>query len=251
MNNEYSPELLCWLGLASRETAVIAARAGFGRCVIDCEHGSIGLETMATMITALKAMGAEAYVRVPDLSEGIIKHALDSGALGVIVPYVETVADAESAVRAFFYPPRGARGTAAAVIAATGYGTDTEYVGRWNDTGRLILQIESRMGLAAAAGIAAVEGVGALFFGPFDYAQDAGLEPEQDGAALEQAFTGVVNAAHGAGRLVGVFPWPGTTPAILAGEGADMIAVASDVVTLKSGFETALQVSSLSISDVS
>lgn len=249
MSND--PEFLCWLGLASCESAIIALHAGFRHVVIDCEHGTIGVETMAAMIAVARAAGATVYVRVPELSEAWIKHALDSGAGGVIVPYVETVEEAKRAVRAAFYAPVGARGSAVGVIAASGYGAEAEYVERWNRDGRLILQIESRAGVAAAADIAAVPGVTDLFFGPYDYAQGAGLDPAADSAELEAVFAGVARAADQAGKGVGVFPWPGATPAELARTGAGMIAVASDIVTLKAGLTKALQVASLSSSAVS
>lgn len=233
------PVGVCWLGLPTAASARIAGSAGFGACVIDCEHGLIGVETMGAMITALKAEGSAAFVRVPENAKGTIQRALDAGADGIVVPYVETVAEAERAARAFHYPPQGARGAATAVIAATRYGADAAaYEDAWNDRGFLALQIESRAGLAAAPAFAAVPGVDMLFFGPFDYAQDAGLDPEGDSATLAAVFAEVVAAARGAGRLSGVFPWPGATPEML--KGADMIARASDIVTLRLGLASAL-----------
>ncbi|MEM9147569.1 MAG: aldolase/citrate lyase family protein [Pseudomonadota bacterium] len=232
------PAAVCWLGLPTAASARIAALAGYRLATIDTEHAAIGPETAAAMILALRGEGAAALVRVSGLATGPIQHALDSGATGIIVPYVETVAAAEAAVRAFHFPPLGARGQAAAVVAATGYGTDAGYGERWADTGLLALQIESRAGLAAARAIAAVPGVDMLFFGPFDYAQDAGLDPATDGAVLAAAFADIVAAAHAADRLAGVFPWPGASEADLAG--ADMVARASDIVTLRLGLQATL-----------
>lgn len=234
------PVAVAWLGLASEGVAAIAAGAGFRAAVIDREHGAIGIGTAAAMAAALRAGGAAPFVRVPCLDRGAIQHALDSGAAGVVVPYVESAAEAAAAVRAAFYPPLGARGVAAGVIAATHYGADPGYVARWNATGILAVQIESRAGLAAAAEIAAVPGLDMLFFGPFDYAQDAGLDPETDGAAIGAAFARVVAAARAAGRLSGVFPWPGTDARRLAADGADMIARAADILVLGAGLRAAL-----------
>lgn len=234
------PVALAWLGLASPAAAAMAAGAGFPAAVIDREHGAIGLETAAAMVTALRAGGAVPLVRVPELSRGAIQHALDAGAAGVMIPYVESAEEAAEAARATYYAPQGNRGTAASVIAATGYGRDTGYTAAWNARGLLAVQIESRKGLAAAPAIAAVPGVDMLFFGPFDYAQDAGLDPAADGAALAEAFARIVAAARAAGGLAGVFPWPGASPQALAGSGADAIARASDIAVLARGLAAAL-----------
>ncbi|MEO0623935.1 MAG: aldolase/citrate lyase family protein [Pseudomonadota bacterium] len=229
---------VCWLDIPSAAVARIAGAAGFPAAVIDREHGAIGIETAAAMMLALRAEGAAPFVRVPDLGKGAIQHALDSGAAGIVVPYVETPAQAVEAVRAAHYPPLGARGAAGGVIAATRYGADADYAGTWAERDFLAVQIESRAGLAAAPEIAAVPGVDMLFFGPFDYSQDAGLDPAADGAALTAAFAEVVAAAKGAGRLAGVFPWPGARDVHLTG--AAMVARASDVATLAEGLRQAL-----------
>lgn len=229
-----------WLGLPSPAICRIATEAGFRFGVIDREHGTIGIESAAEMIMTLKAAGARAMVRVPDCAAGEIKHALDAGADGIVVPYVETAAEAEAALEAFAFPPLGKRGFATPVIAATGYGSDTTYGATWNDRGILAVQIESRKALGNARAIAAVNGVDMLFFGPFDYAQDAGLDSATVGAALMSVFREIVAAAKAEGKLAGVFPWPGTTVPKLAEAGASLIAAASDVVTLRNGFANAL-----------
>lgn len=232
------PVAVCWLDLPSPAVARIAALAGFRAATVDCEHGAIGVETMAAMVAALRAEGAAPLVRVAGTHRGPIQQALDSGAAGVVIPYVESAAEAAEAVRAVHFPPLGVRGAAGAVIAATDYGADPGYEAGWAGRGLLAVQIESRAGLACAGAIAAVPGVDMLFFGPFDYARDAGLDPAAEGPALAAPFARVVAAAREAGALAGVFPWPGATAEHLSG--ADMIARASDIVTLRRGFETAL-----------
>ncbi|MDT8343850.1 MAG: aldolase/citrate lyase family protein [Thermohalobaculum sp.] len=245
------PARCLWVGLPSGTTAEIAGTAGAEIAVIDTEHGTIDTACMAEMLRALAPSGTGTLVRVAELSEGRIKHALDAGAGGILVPYVESVAEAERAVRAALYAPQGARGQAAAVVRATGFGRDAGYVAGWNARAIVAVQIESHKGLRHAAEIAAVEGVDMLFFGPYDYAQDAGLDPATDGAVLAEVFGQIVAAARAAGKTVGVFPWPGVTPAGLAAAGADLITVASDVVTLAAGLRAAVQAIELSISDVS
>jgi 4-hydroxy-2-oxoheptanedioate aldolase len=234
------PARCLWLDIPSAFAAEIAGRAGAELCVVDVEHGQIGLETMADMIRALELTGTPALVRVGDASPGGIKHALDAGAMGVIVPYVECVADARAAIRAFHTPPLGTRGTAPPLTRAGRFGAEAGYTSTWNDTGLLVLQIESAKGLAEAGPIAALPGADMLFFGPYDYATDLGLDPIADGTALMRAFQTMRGVAHGEGKLAGAFPWPGAALAQLLTEGADLAAAGSDVMALVAGLSEQL-----------
>lgn len=235
------PARCFWLDLPSPMAAEVAGRVGPELCVIDTEHGQIGPETLADMLRALALSGTPALVRVGDAGAGRVKHALDAGAAGLIVPYVETVEEARAAVRAFCTPPLGARGMASVVSRATGFGADADYARQWNARGLLAVQIETGRGLATASAIAAVEGVDMLFLGPSDYAVDRGLDPVADSDAIIAAFREMRACAHGAGKLAGAFPWPGADPARLIAEGADLVAAGSDVRALMQGLRAGLE----------
>jgi 2-keto-3-deoxy-L-rhamnonate aldolase RhmA len=235
------PARCFWLDLPSAMAAEVAGRVGPELCVIDTEHGQIGPETLVDMLRALALSGTPALVRVGDAGAGGVKHALDAGAAGLIVPYVETVEEARAAMRAFCTPPLGARGMASVVSRATGFGADADYAREWNARGLLALQIETGRGLAAASAIAAIKGVDMLFFGPSDYAADRGLDAVAESGAILAAFREMAAAAHGAGKLVGAFPWPGAEPARLIAEGADLVAAGSDVRALMQGLRAGLE----------
>jgi 4-hydroxy-2-oxoheptanedioate aldolase len=160
------PARCFWLDLPSAMTAEIAGYAGVELCVIDTEHGQIGPETVTNMLLALDLSKTPVLVRLGDAGAGRVKHALDAGAAGVMIPYIETVTEARAAVRAFCAPPLGQRGMATGVSRAAGFGAIRDYAQTWNDTGLLALQIETAKGLAAAPEIAALPGVDMLFFGP-------------------------------------------------------------------------------------
>ena len=234
------PARCIWLDLPSAAAAEIAGQAGPEIAVIDTEHGQIGPETVADMLRALDLTGTPALVRVGDASPGRIKHALDAGAAGIIVPYVETVAEARAAVRAFCFPPAGARGMATIVTRAGRFGADAPYAREWNDRGLLALQIESARGLAAAPEIADVDGVDMLFLGPADFAADRGIDQAADSDAILEALREMGGAARAAGKLVGAFPWPGADPARLVAEGVDLVAAGSDVRALMDGLAAGL-----------
>ncbi len=229
-----------WLDIPSAMTAEIAGQAGAELCVVDAEHGQIGPETMVQMLRTLELSGTPGIVRVGDAAPGSIKYALDGGAVGVIVPYVESVEEARAAIDTFYLPPRGKRGTATIVTRAGGFGADPDYGPRWNDTGLLALMIETGKGLAAAPDIAALEGADILFFGPYDFATDRGLDPIGDGEAILQAYRSMADTAHQAGKLAAAFPWPSADAARLLSEGADLVAIGADVIALKQGLASAL-----------
>lgn len=230
------PQCCVWLGLGDATVAEIAARSGFRLGVIDTEHGAISSAALPDMLRALALHGAAGLVRVGGLLPVEAKRALDCGAAGVLFPQIETVAEARAAAAATRLPPEGRRGTATGVVRAAGFGLGADYAATWNDRVLTGVQIESRAGLAQADEIAAVDGIHMLFFGPYDYALDSGLDPAQDGDLIEAAFSEVLRAAAAAGKVAGVFPWPGATPSALAAAGASLICSASDVRLLVDGF---------------
>ena len=163
---------------------------------IDTEHGQIGPETVTNMLRALDLSNTPALVRLGDAGAGRVKHALDAGAAGVLIPYIETVEEARAAVRVFCAPPLGKRGMATGVSRAGSFGANKDYARTWNDTGILALQIETGKGLAVAADIAALEGVDMLFFGPSDYSADQNLDVALFHSKVQRGLTVVVTLVH-------------------------------------------------------
>ena len=236
------PQARClWVDIPSAMVAEIVGRAGAEAVVLDTEHGQIGPETLANMLRALALTGTPGIVRLGDAGAGRVKHALDAGAAGVLIPFVETADEARAAVRAFYTPPFGTRGLAPAVSRAAAYGADTDYAKTWNQRGILALQIETAKGLENAAEIAAVDGGDMLFFGPGDYSLDNGLSLTSDGAKIMAALRKMIAAAHGANKMAGAFPWAdGGDPATLIAEGAELVAAGSDVRAMAGGLAAGL-----------
>jgi len=236
------PARCFWLDLPSAMAAEIAGRQGPELCVIDTEHGQIGPGMAADMLRALDVTSTPALVRLGDAGAGRVKHALDAGAAGVIIPFVETAEEAAAAARNFLTPPKGTRGLAPAVSRGARYGQDATYAATWNDRGILAVQIETRKGLANAVAIAAVDGVDMLFFGPGDFSLDSGLSLTSDGPEIMAACRQVIAIAHAAGKLAGVFPWAdGGSPAEVIAEGADLVAAGSDVRAMAQGLKAGLE----------
>ena len=103
-----------------------------------------------------------------------IKQVLDAGAQTLLIPMVESAAQAEGLVRAMRYPPEGVRGSGAALARASRFSAIPDYIATANAQMCLLVQVETRAGLAALDDILGVEGVDGVFIGPSDLAADMG-----------------------------------------------------------------------------
>ncbi len=228
----------CWLDLPSPQVAEIMAQAGFDFIVVDLEHGPMSVETAQVQMMAIGTQ-AHAIVRVPEGTEAWIKRVLDAGAGGVMVPKVESAAQAAEIVSWAFYAPKGQRGDARRVVRASGWGLNSEtYKTDWNTDGVVSVQIESVAGLENLEAIASVEGVTQLFFGSSDYSADAGVSIDSDETLAAGAMVAAAAKAHG--LQSGSVLFPQGTPQVLAKLGFTHIAVAGDVAALRDSFEGSL-----------
>lgn len=227
----------CFIGLPSVAAADIIGRCGYDFGLIDMEHGPIGFETALGQLAALERSGVAGVIRTPIAANPWISQALDLGAAGVMAPNVRSPEMAEEVVAAATIGPEGRRGVATRVIRAADYGEDPDYEEAWNSLRVVIAQIESPRGLDAAAEIASVDGVDVLFFGPADYAAQAGYPGSADVAA---ALDRLIAVGRAAGKRVGSVPLPGVTAADMIARGVSFAAVASDVALLRVAGENAL-----------
>lgn len=164
-----------WVKLPTSDSVELLARAGFDFLVVDMEHAPLDVLTVHQLLGTARGCGVPALVRVPDRTPSTISRVLDSGASGVLVPHVDTVADARSVVSAGRFPPHGSRGYGPTVRAGA-WGADVPGYRAAGAQMALVPQLESREAVAAAREIGAVEGVDALFVGPADLAVATGLD---------------------------------------------------------------------------
>ncbi len=152
----------------------IMARAGFDFLVVDAEHAPFDRTTIDMMLIAGRAAACPVLVRVPTSRPDWVLNVLDGGAAGVMVPHVETAAQAQALARSVTYCP-GGRGFAGTTRAAEYAGrTLSEHLGKARDEVSLICQIEDPEGVINHAEIAGVDGVDALFIGRADLAVSHG-----------------------------------------------------------------------------
>lgn len=167
------PTIGSWLSLASDETCEIMAQGRFEWLGIDMEHTAIGVNDMARLIRIAELSGIAPIVRVGANDPLLIKRALDAGAHGIIVPMVCTAADAEAAVAAAHYPPRGTRGVG--LHRAQDYGGGFAEYREWAERELVVIaQIEHKDGVENLDAIMSTPGIDAFFVGPYDLSASFG-----------------------------------------------------------------------------
>jgi 4-hydroxy-2-oxoheptanedioate aldolase len=216
-----------WLTLASPTATEIAAEAGFDWLLIDMEHAP---NDVADVVHHLRATGrgtAEPVVRAPVLDSTIVKRLLDAGVRSFMFPNIETVAQAELAVAATRYPPRGVRGVSATTRGA-GYGRWPDYFKTAEDDICVLLQLETVAGIDAASEIAAVDGVDVLFIGPSDLSASMGHIGNPTAPAVQERIRTGLAAIKAAGVASGTLNFTFDAAVKQFGEGFDIIAVGGD-----------------------
>lgn len=223
-----------WTELFSPAATEIMAGAGYDCTMIDLEHGTADLGDAVAVMRALQGSGCTPLVRVPANDPAWIKRVLDAGAQGVMVPSVNSAAEAEAAVAASHYPPRGFRGMAAPIVRGARYGRDWQgYVREIAESLLVICQVETRAAVDNVAEIVAVPGLDMVFVGPFDLSGSLGRLGEPDHPDVRAAIAAVEEAAKAGGCLLGGIPTPERSPKDLYDAGYDLVLADIDLVFLR------------------
>jgi 2-keto-3-deoxy-L-rhamnonate aldolase RhmA len=182
----------------------IAAEAGAEFAVFDMEHTGWNFETIRMLIAATRSTQMLPYVRVPATEYHFIARALDMGAMGIMVPMVESTEQAEEIVRAAKYPPAGRRGAAFGIAHDDYTGGDiVETIETANRETHLLAQIETASGVEHAAEIAAVAGIDALWIGHFDLSNSLGIPGQFNHPQFKEAIAVVLEACRCHGKTPG------------------------------------------------
>ncbi|MGC9522677.1 MAG: HpcH/HpaI aldolase family protein [Anaerolineae bacterium] len=222
-----------WTMIGHPSVAEILARAGFDWVVLDIEHGMPDWPRALGQIQAVQGQACAALCRLPVNAPEHFKWALDLGAEGVMVPFVQTAEDAAGAVAAAKYPPEGMRGVG--VCRAHQYGAAfQEYVDTANEQTLVILQIEHIEAVHNIEAICAVPGVDVVFVGPYDLSGSMDLMGQVHHPDVEEAVDHVLHVAQAAGVAPGLLiaePRPGELKAKID-EGFRFIAAGLDTLML-------------------
>jgi 4-hydroxy-2-oxoheptanedioate aldolase len=200
-------ELALGVGIRAVRTVDIAKMmktCGYDWLFIDLEHGPFSIETATSLSVAALDTGIAPIVRVPFRQYAMATRMLDGGALGIVMPHVDTAEEARAIAAHLKYPPQGHRSLAGAQAIAdfrpVGIGEFAEAANRALLT---VVMLETPTAIDNAAAIAAVPGVDALLIGTNDLAAEMGIPGEFGHARIAAAYEAVVAACRSANK------WPG------------------------------------------
>jgi 2-keto-3-deoxy-L-rhamnonate aldolase RhmA len=177
-----------WITLGHPAIAEIMAKAGFDWLVVDLEHSVISIEVAGDLIRTIDLCGVAPLVRLTSNDPNQIKRVMDAGAHGIVVPMVNTPADAARAVASTRYAPLGSRGVGLA--RAQGYGANFQDYLRWQSNGPVVIvQIEHQDAIAQLDEILAVSGVDGFIIGPYDLSCSMGIPGQFEQPEFIRAMT--------------------------------------------------------------
>ncbi|WP_165478349.1 HpcH/HpaI aldolase/citrate lyase family protein [Arthrobacter sp. S39] len=226
-----------WVCSGSPLIAELCAGAGLDWLLVDAEHSPNGLESILAQLQAIHGYPVQVMVRPPVNDTVLIKQYLDLGVQNLLIPMVNSVADAEAAVAATRYPPQGVRGVGSALARAARWNRIPDYLARASETVSVTVQIESAAAVEAVEAILAVEGVDAIFLGPSDLAASMGVLGQQEHPDVRAAVEHCLAAAKAAGKPAGVNAFNPATARGYMASGASFVLVGADVAILARGSE--------------
>jgi 4-hydroxy-2-oxoheptanedioate aldolase len=229
----------CWIETGSPVIVEILGLQGFDFLVLDLEHGQGDLKDLVDMLRAAKSVGCACIVRVPWNDPVMLKRVLDCGADSLMIPCVETAAEAEAAVRACLYPPRGTRGYAASAVRASNYGADADYMRLAHEQMLIILQVESATAAANAGAIGRVDGVDMVFIGINDMAGSIGLLEQLDRPEVRKLVAQAEEGIRASGKPMGTVPSAGADWRALFDQGYRLVPMTGDVGLLRDAAKAA------------
>lgn len=194
----------CFLTWPVPGVVELAALAGFDFILIDGEHGFFSIESIASTVAVCDGAGIAPLVRPPSALSDQVGRYLDAGAAGTLLPRIESVAMARSAIEALKFAPLGRRGLGG--VRANRYATEplAAFVSRSNEETLVAVQIEREGALAELSGLADEPAVDVLFVGPNDLSQALGTPGDTSSENFRAALARVASEASRAKKAAGI-----------------------------------------------
>ena len=192
-----------WVTLESASITEMAVALGLDWVVIDAEHGHLDWKDINSHISAALRSGTVVLVRIAERSTILSKRALDIGADGIIIPWMEKVEEVEEAVRDCRYPPEGRRGIGGERSTAWGQCLN-EHTNEANENVLIVPLIESIDAIPNVANMCKIDGIDLFFFGPADFSSSAGFRGLWEGPGIAEQILQLKNTIKAAGKHCGV-----------------------------------------------
>jgi 4-hydroxy-2-oxoheptanedioate aldolase len=223
-----SQQIGMWCSTPGPVIAEMLATCGYDWLLLDTEHTVTDIPDILPMLQAVAAYPVAPVVRAQWNDAVLVKRLLDMGAQSIMLPYIQSVDEAQAAVRAMRYAPRGMRGVSG-MTRATRFGTVADYQAQADRELCLILQIETADAVALIPQIAAVDGVDALFIGPADLAASMGHGDRIQHPEVQAMIERAVGAIRAAGKPAGILATDADFAHRCIGWGTTFTAVGADV----------------------
>ena len=192
-----------WVKLKSATVTELAVALGLDWVVVDAEHGHLDWKEINEHIRAGLRSDTLVLVRLAERSTSLTKRALDIGADGVVIPWVETAEQVEEALSDCRYPPEGRRGIGGERATVWGQ-CFVEHTAEANQQVLVVPMIESVAAIPQVAAMCEVEGVDVFFFGPADFSATAGYRGQWEGPGVARQILQLKDTMTAAGRHCGV-----------------------------------------------
>ncbi len=192
-----------WVTLESASITEMAVALGLDWVVIDAEHGHLDWKDINSHISAALRSETVVLVRIAERSTILSKRALDIGADGIIIPWMEKVEEVEEAVRDCRYPPEGRRGIGGERSTAWGQCLN-EHANEANENVLIVPLIESIDAIPNVANMCKIDGIDLFFFGPADFSSSAGFRGQWEGPGIAEQILQLKNTIKAAGKHCGV-----------------------------------------------
>jgi 4-hydroxy-2-oxoheptanedioate aldolase len=230
-----SPKMGLFLNSHSPTVAEQLAHSGYDWLLVDTQHGPMGYEKLSAMLCAIASGGAKSMVRVGGYDDRAgIQQALDLGADGILVPYINTAAEARQAVSCALYPTAGTRSVYFPQRSMNKEGL-LGYAGAWNKNVILALQVETADCIKNMTEIAAVPGVDMLFLGQNDLCMSMGLFEKYEfphmytSPELQAATQTLIDEARKNNVILGLFLFGTSRVAEFLDKGFRFISIGNDL----------------------
>ena len=221
----------------------ICREAGAEFILYDMEHSGVSFETIKAQFASSRGLDLVALVRVPSGDYPFIARALDIGAMGIMVPKVETAEQAKAIVDCTRYPPAGRRGAAFNVAAHDDYsgGPEATKIAQANARTMVIVLVETAKGIANVDAIAAVDGVDVVWLGHYDLTNSIGIPGQFDNPEFHMAVDSLVKACGKHGKTAGFLAGNETWARDFRARGFRMIAYGVDTLLMQGALAEGLK----------
>lgn len=233
------PQIGLWISLCHNYAAEAVASAGFDWVLLDMEHSPNEVAGVLGQLQAFDSSSTTAITRPMWNDSVVVKRLLDIGSPGLLFPMVQSVEEAQAAVSAVRYPPRGIRGVGT-THRANKFGRITDYFERVEEETCVLVQVETRHALERVEAIAAVDGIDGVFFGPSDIAADFGKLGQANDGEVWQAIDEAAQKVMALGKPVGTLVSTVERGVDLLNAGYSFVACGSDLGLLARGADALL-----------